>query len=798
MRRKIMSFLIALTMVFAVLMPSTVVYAEDTGVTAGEFLNAPQTVKWIGEESDLILGVSPVEEATSYELKLTVSSKDFICSMNYANPEQLKIESDGLYHFDINEAMDHWESSAGKDLSGELEISVYAIKGKFSTIRSYDGAQHTDITTSAYQSHYAKMVATPTPTNVQLTLSDDNKLVVRFDKVTDADNRDAYEYRIQFSDADASDTNSVGINCYNNDGVPFNLLWSVSADEKTIEVTVTDFVREYYLKSFIGKRLKVRVAARTSTDNEEGTLKYKISDWSDYSSEVNYQGVTATAVKVSNDVMQSTTGTTTTIDIPYTSIETLLKDDAKSGVSALKLEVKGNAESQAFSDDTTRSHYSTIVPFEVSLKAYKAGDETGTEIHETKTSLLITIPIPERLKGKTNLGVLIKHDNVVKEIGSVVDATNNTISFYTDQFSDYAIVEKANTATVEPKTYIVTFRANGGSGADSTQTVSGGAATNLMKNVFTRSGYTFTGWNTAADGSGRSYADAESISITENTDLYAQWKADSTPSYSGGGSTTPTVNKTTAVKAVGDATASAKSMVSDSTLSTAAKDLAAFLIDQIKADADKAISSAMLTSDANTAASDAEEACKEIIGRVKKAEAITDVSDSGDQKEAVQYGIVKGYIQGTSDTTFSPKGNVTRAQFVVFLYRLAGSPTVKGVADFNDIKDGAYLGGSNFAAAIKWASDNKITEGLGDGSFNPGGTVTREQAVAFLHRYFKGKTGISGNTFKDVKSDAWYAEDVSWGVSNGVIHGYGDDRFGVGDYTTRGQAVQFIFRALNQ
>ena len=74
MRRKIMSFLIALTMVFAVLMPSTVVYAEDTGVTAGEFLNAPQTVKWIGEESDLILGVSQVEEATSYELKLTVSS----------------------------------------------------------------------------------------------------------------------------------------------------------------------------------------------------------------------------------------------------------------------------------------------------------------------------------------------------------------------------------------------------------------------------------------------------------------------------------------------------------------------------------------------------------------------------------------------------------------------------------------------------------------------------------------------------------------------------------------------------
>lgn len=287
------------------------------------------------------------------------------------------------------------------------------------------------------------------------------------------------------------------------------------------------------------------------------------------------------------------------------------------------------------------------------------------------------------------------------------------ISFYTDKFSDYAMVADNSSCTM-------TFNANGGSGADTTQTVTSGAATTLTKNAFTRAGYTFTGWNTAADGSGTSYADGASVTITENTTLYAQWTASS--SNSGGGSSAPSVNRTTATKTVSDAVTTAKTALSASTLSTAAKDLASSLIEQAKAAADKAISSAASTSAANTAASDAEKAVKEITERVEKAVAITDVSGSGDQKDAVQYGIISGYINGTSDTTFSPTGNVTRAQFVTFLYRLAGSPAVTGSADFVDVK--GNLGGSDFAAAIKWASDNKIAQGLGNGVFNPGGVVT--------------------------------------------------------------------------
>ena len=78
--------------------------------------------------------------------------------------------------------------------------------------------------------------------------------------------------------------------------------------------------------------------------------------------------------------------------------------------------------------------------------------------------------------------------------------------------------------TIEPA-FNVTFNAGDGSGAPETQAIppNGG---NLMANAFTYEGHTFTGWNTAADGSGDSYADGASVTsntLPADTTLYAQW-----------------------------------------------------------------------------------------------------------------------------------------------------------------------------------------------------------------------------------------------------------------------------------
>ena len=71
---------------------------------------------------------------------------------------------------------------------------------------------------------------------------------------------------------------------------------------------------------------------------------------------------------------------------------------------------------------------------------------------------------------------------------------------------------------------VITYDANGGTGTLDAQTVKKGTEVTLSANTFTREGYTFTGWNTVADGTGTPYADKAKVALTENITLYAQWE----------------------------------------------------------------------------------------------------------------------------------------------------------------------------------------------------------------------------------------------------------------------------------
>ena len=70
----------------------------------------------------------------------------------------------------------------------------------------------------------------------------------------------------------------------------------------------------------------------------------------------------------------------------------------------------------------------------------------------------------------------------------------------------------------------ITYKANGGTGADVVQTHGAGVKVALKANSFTRTGYTFNGWNSKADGSGNTYAAGAYVTWIENVTLYAQWK----------------------------------------------------------------------------------------------------------------------------------------------------------------------------------------------------------------------------------------------------------------------------------
>jgi len=78
-------------------------------------------------------------------------------------------------------------------------------------------------------------------------------------------------------------------------------------------------------------------------------------------------------------------------------------------------------------------------------------------------------------------------------------------------------------------TVTISFDANGGKGTMADQSADADTATPLNKNSFTREGYSFDGWNTAADGSGASYADGASVTASTDLTLYAQWEKNPEP-----------------------------------------------------------------------------------------------------------------------------------------------------------------------------------------------------------------------------------------------------------------------------
>ena len=156
--------------------------------------------------------------------------------------------------------------------------------------------------------------------------------------------------------------------------------------------------------------------------------------------------------------------------------------------------------------------------------------------------------------------------------------------------------------------------------------------------------------------------------------------------------------------------------------------------------------------------------------------------------EAVKWAVKSGVTNGLTETMFGPYEPCTRAQIVTFLWRAAGSPEPKAMSSFTDVLSDAY-----YAKAVAWAIENGITTGTGDGKFSPDATCTRAQAVTFLFRI--SKTSADGTpAFSDVATDAYYAEAVKWATDNGITNGISGGLFGPDNDCTRAQIVTFLWR----
>lgn len=155
-----------------------------------------------------------------------------------------------------------------------------------------------------------------------------------------------------------------------------------------------------------------------------------------------------------------------------------------------------------------------------------------------------------------------------------------------------------------------------------------------------------------------------------------------------------------------------------------------------------------------------------------------------------------GFFKGDDKGNFNPDANITRAQFITVLWRMAGSPESNVELPFTDVSDLI----PEFQAAIRWGYEKGYINGVSETAFNPGGTLTREAGMKILHYYSGGKTGnefmfidVYDNAFEDSKNiSSWAKMSMYWGVYNKLISGVTSTQLAPGGVATRAQIAKIL------
>ncbi|WP_218047888.1 S-layer homology domain-containing protein, partial [Acutalibacter muris] len=169
----------------------------------------------------------------------------------------------------------------------------------------------------------------------------------------------------------------------------------------------------------------------------------------------------------------------------------------------------------------------------------------------------------------------------------------------------------------------------------------------------------------------------------------------------------------------------------------------------------------------------------------------TDVKEGDWYYNAVKYVNQNGLMDGTSATKFSPRVNLTRAQFAQILYNAEGNPDVTWTDKFSDVKEGAW-----YAKAVIWAAENNVLAGYANGTARPNSMVTREDLVSLLWRY-AGKPAPTGTTldFSDASKVSSYAKDaLLWAVENKIISGRANGELDPKGNAQRAEAAQMLMQ----
>lgn len=163
----------------------------------------------------------------------------------------------------------------------------------------------------------------------------------------------------------------------------------------------------------------------------------------------------------------------------------------------------------------------------------------------------------------------------------------------------------------------------------------------------------------------------------------------------------------------------------------------------------------------------------------------SDVAADAWYAKSVAWAVEEGITSGTGGDTFSPAKTCTTAEILTFLWRAAGSPEPTVENPFSDVPADAW-----YLTPALWAYEQGLVSG---GQLQGNEPCTRSDTMVFLWK-LAGAPAMEAPNFTDVDPGADYAQAVAWAVEERVTSGTGADTFSPDMICNRSQIVTFLYQ----
>ena len=418
------------------------------------------------------------------------------------------------------------------------------------------------------------------------------------------------------------------------------------------------------------------------------------------------------------------------------------------------------------------------------------------------------------LEGKTSVVMKLDGTGVLAATGFDAGKYLNTTGHIEGAIGSLPVMIPANVCRTKmtAQTFTVTYDGNGadsGKTTDPTAYATGAKAT-VKENNYTRGGYTFTGWNTKADGSGDSYKTGDWITMTGSVILYAQWTRNSSHGGDDDDKYFFAIQKVDAQD--GHALNGAKfelyqldkndrivnRRVVETTQQSNKNGIALFSVDNKKSYdgiwyyAEVSAPEGYVLDRTEYEIND-KDFSDSLSTAVKYADTVRNYR--GTTPDLLNDSDHFAYVIGYMDGNVRPYGLISRAETTTIFFRLLKDSVRDGNLltsnTYTDVADDYWAN-----TAISTMTGLGIVQGRSTTTFDPKAPITRAQFAAICARFDTGKSN-GEQTFSDIQGH-WAEKYIQRAAELGWIKGFEDGTFRPDTYITRAQAMTMINRVLNR